>query len=295
MIQPLDISTDYIFKLVFGTEENKDVLISLLNAIFKGHPKVKSLQLMNSEISKILKNNKTIRLDVRADIGNQNYVDIYSQMMTLTVPSTGEQLTGERIPNGYAFHIATNDPRVEVMDYDLNSYVYNPISNKKLTTYQSGSISELISKTDANKITPVDSNTIELEINSEYCDVDETGKPYVGRETRKFNPYIEFKVDNLGNAKYLEFEYENIGDCTLDFNVQFTKNGSTNKKYTYEHSCAIGKKKKLTINLEKSPVSTKEFNTISIRFTNYRVNDGVEELLPTRKMVISNLYAKGSK
>ena len=85
MIQPLDISTDYIFKLVFGTEENKDVLISLLNAIFKGHPKVKSLQLMNSEISKILKNNKTIRLDVRADIGNQNYVDIEIQ-----VRNTGE-------------------------------------------------------------------------------------------------------------------------------------------------------------------------------------------------------------
>lgn len=256
---------------------------------------VKARQELARRILDLKKNNKVFFASHYDNENNQNYVDIYSQMMTLTVPSTGEQLTGERIPNGYAFHIATNDTRVEVMDYDLNSYVYNPISNKKLTTYQSGSISELISKTDANKITPVDSNTIELEINSEYCDVDETGKPYVGRETRKFNPYIEFKVDNLGNAKYLEFEYENNGDCTLDFNVQFTKNGSTNKKYTYEHSCAIGKKKKLTINLEKSPVSTKEFNTISIRFTNYRVNDGVEELLPTRKMVISNLYAKGSK
>ena len=85
MIQPLDISTDYIFKLVFGTEENKDVLISLLNAIFKGHPEVKDLKLMNSEISKILKNNKTIRLDVRADIGNRNYVDIEIQ-----VRNTGE-------------------------------------------------------------------------------------------------------------------------------------------------------------------------------------------------------------
>ena len=85
MIQPLDISTDYIFKLVFGTEENKDVLISLLNTIFKGHPEVKDLKLMNSEISKILKNNKTIRLDVRADIGNRNYVDIEIQ-----VRNTGE-------------------------------------------------------------------------------------------------------------------------------------------------------------------------------------------------------------
>ena len=115
MIQPLDISTDYIFKLVFGTEENKDVLISLLNAIFKGHPKVNNLQLMNSEISKILKNNKTIRLDVRADIGNQNYVDIEIQVRN----------TGEIIDRGvqYMCNMMTESFKKHT-DKDANSYAY---------------------------------------------------------------------------------------------------------------------------------------------------------------------------
>ena len=78
-INLLDITSDYIFKLVFGREENKDLLISLLNAIFKGNPHVEDITLQNSEISKILKNNKTIHLDVRAKVGEQEYVDVEIQ------------------------------------------------------------------------------------------------------------------------------------------------------------------------------------------------------------------------
>ena len=138
MIQPLDISTDYIFKLVFGTEENKDVLISLLNAIFKGHPKVNNLQLMNSEISKILKNNKTIRLDVRADIGNQNYVDIEIQVRN----------TGEIIDRGvqYMCNMMTESFKKHT-DKDANSYAYPKVIGvwilKENITHRTNAVNEM--------------------------------------------------------------------------------------------------------------------------------------------------------
>lgn len=76
----LDIKSDYIFKLVFGDEKHKRILISLLNAILKGDPKVGDLKILNPEIPKILKKGKSVRLDVKADIGEEKYIDIEIQV-----------------------------------------------------------------------------------------------------------------------------------------------------------------------------------------------------------------------
>lgn len=81
----LDIQSDYIFKLLFGAEKNKKLLISLINSILKGNPEVKDLELRNSEMSKILKNNRTIHLDIKAEIGFQKFINIEVQ-----VQNTGE-------------------------------------------------------------------------------------------------------------------------------------------------------------------------------------------------------------
>ena len=81
----LDIQSDYVFKRVFGTEKNKKLLISLLNAILKGDPTVTNLEIRNTEISKILKNNLTLYLDIKAEINPQEFVDIEIQ-----VRNTGE-------------------------------------------------------------------------------------------------------------------------------------------------------------------------------------------------------------
>ena len=62
----LDIKSDYIFKQVFCVEKNKDLLISLLNAILQGKPEIKSIELKNTDIPKLLQDNKSIRLDVKA-------------------------------------------------------------------------------------------------------------------------------------------------------------------------------------------------------------------------------------
>ena len=75
----LDIQSDYIFKRVFGVEKNKKLLISLINSILKGNPTVTDLEIRNTEISKIVKNNLTIYLDIKAEINPQEFVDIEIQ------------------------------------------------------------------------------------------------------------------------------------------------------------------------------------------------------------------------
>ena len=61
-----DPKEDFVFKALFGTEENKKLLISLLNSILKGKPYIKDLSLNNTELTKILEPNKSSRLDILA-------------------------------------------------------------------------------------------------------------------------------------------------------------------------------------------------------------------------------------
>ncbi len=75
----LDIKSDYIFKQIFGAEKHKRLLLSLLNAILKGDPHIKSIELRNSEIAKILKDNKHVHLDVKAEVGELEYINIEIQ------------------------------------------------------------------------------------------------------------------------------------------------------------------------------------------------------------------------
>ena len=58
-----DPKEDFIFKMIFGTEENKSILISLLNSILKWRPHIKDITLENNGISKIFKDNKSSRLE----------------------------------------------------------------------------------------------------------------------------------------------------------------------------------------------------------------------------------------
>ena len=74
-----DPKEDFIFKMIFGSEENKSILISLLNAILKWKPYIKDLTLENNEISKIFKDSKSSRLDILATDDNGIKYDIEMQ------------------------------------------------------------------------------------------------------------------------------------------------------------------------------------------------------------------------
>jgi predicted transposase/invertase (TIGR01784 family) len=96
MTNLLDPKQDYIFKNIFGTEQNKSLLISLLNSLFKGNPHIQDLTYDNPNIEKILEKDKASRLDVRATTDDKTMLDIEIQCK-----NTGE------IPQR-AFHYLAN-------------------------------------------------------------------------------------------------------------------------------------------------------------------------------------------
>ena len=79
MTNLLDVRQDYIFKLIFADERNKDVLIALLNAILKDNPHVYDITIQNPEMPKIFSNSKWMYLDIKAKIGDDQYVNIEVQ------------------------------------------------------------------------------------------------------------------------------------------------------------------------------------------------------------------------
>jgi predicted transposase/invertase (TIGR01784 family) len=96
MIDLLDPKLDYIFKNIFGTEKNKRVLLSFLNALLKGNPPIGDLTFDNTDIAKILGEDKASRLDIKATADDGTKLDIEIQ-----VRNTGE------IPQR-AFHYLAN-------------------------------------------------------------------------------------------------------------------------------------------------------------------------------------------
>ena len=67
-------TSDYVFCNLFGAEENIDCLKSLLNSILKGNPSVEK---------KRTKDDKSIRVDIMADINDKTMVDIEMQCSNL--------------------------------------------------------------------------------------------------------------------------------------------------------------------------------------------------------------------
>lgn len=95
----LDPKQDYIFKNIFGVEKNKKLLLSLLNAILDDDPHINDLTMHNTEISKILKEDKTSRLDVRARTDTGIEIDIEIQCQnTGEIPERAAHYTARMLP-----------------------------------------------------------------------------------------------------------------------------------------------------------------------------------------------------
>ena len=78
-IKPTD---DFIFKRLFGTEENKDILIAFLNALFKEYeflPHIEDIELQNSELIKRYDENRSGSLDIKAKVKGNTFIDIEVQ------------------------------------------------------------------------------------------------------------------------------------------------------------------------------------------------------------------------
>jgi len=78
----LDVKTDYAFKKVFGSKENKDILISFLNAIIDfGDKKIEDLEIIDPYNIPMLKGMKDTYVDVKAKLSDKSKVIIEMQVL----------------------------------------------------------------------------------------------------------------------------------------------------------------------------------------------------------------------
>ena len=73
------ILNDYVFKQVFGQENDNPILISFLNAMLDGDINIKHVTILNSEIPRLSEMGRTILLDVQAQTDDGTYIDIEVQ------------------------------------------------------------------------------------------------------------------------------------------------------------------------------------------------------------------------
>ena len=71
---------DLAFKKIFGVEENKDLLISLVNSIVSEKDQVENITLLNPYNAKNFKNDKLSILDIKAEGSNGRRFNIEIQI-----------------------------------------------------------------------------------------------------------------------------------------------------------------------------------------------------------------------
>ncbi|QAA33571.1 Rpn family recombination-promoting nuclease/putative transposase [Clostridium manihotivorum] len=76
----LDPKVDFVFKNIFGSEKNPEILISFLNAILKPKDKITAVEIKGNDIEKQFVEDKYSRLDVKATTSNNEIVNIEIQL-----------------------------------------------------------------------------------------------------------------------------------------------------------------------------------------------------------------------
>ena len=73
---------DFVFKLIFGDEKNKDILIAFLSDVLRlSKEEFQDIELLNTELLKDFKEDKKGILDVRVKTGNGEHIDIEIQIL----------------------------------------------------------------------------------------------------------------------------------------------------------------------------------------------------------------------
>jgi predicted transposase/invertase (TIGR01784 family) len=75
----LNPQLDVVFKLLLGSEENRPLLLSLLNAVLDLPSPIESVQVMNPELPKAGVDDKGIALDLRLWLTSGEQVDVEIQ------------------------------------------------------------------------------------------------------------------------------------------------------------------------------------------------------------------------
>ncbi|MDR3079103.1 MAG: Rpn family recombination-promoting nuclease/putative transposase, partial [Rickettsiales bacterium] len=75
----LEPTRDFVFKNIFGVERNRRIVVSFLNAVLEGNPKISSIEFGNSEIPRARKDGKSVRLDILARTPDDTIINIEIQ------------------------------------------------------------------------------------------------------------------------------------------------------------------------------------------------------------------------
>ena len=81
LVEKLNPLVDFTFKKLFGVDENKDILIDLINAIVSEEDKIVDLEIKNPYNPKAFKNDKLSILDIKARGANKKWYVIEMQVM----------------------------------------------------------------------------------------------------------------------------------------------------------------------------------------------------------------------
>ena len=76
----LDPKIDFVFKKIFGAENNKLVLIDFLNSAINDEDKIVDVELKNTDIEKEFLDSKFSRLDIKAITDKKEHVNIEIQV-----------------------------------------------------------------------------------------------------------------------------------------------------------------------------------------------------------------------
>ena len=121
----LSPKTDFVFKRIFGTQDNEDVLMSFLNAVFEdaGQPLIASVEILNPFLEKDALSDKMSVLDVKARTESGMLLDVEIQLrdqrdMAKRTLFYWSKLFQGQLQEGDSYHQLHKAVTVNVLDFD---------------------------------------------------------------------------------------------------------------------------------------------------------------------------------
>ena len=135
----LDVKTDYAFKKVFGTLENKPILIKFLNSIitFPDNNKIKDLTIVDPYNIPMLKGMKDTFVDVKAVLDNDTKVIVEMQVLNhqgfeKRVLYNAAKNYSVQLKRSDNYHLLNPVIALSIVDFDMFEENKNVITNFKL-------------------------------------------------------------------------------------------------------------------------------------------------------------------
>ena len=137
----LSPKVDFVFKKIFGSEENKSVLISFLNATLKPKKEIVAVDLKNTDIEKEYLKDKFSRLDVKATTSNKETINIEIQLsdqynMTKRTLYYWSKMYEEQMEQSYNYRKLSRTVCINILNYNYldNDRFHNTYRLKEIET-----------------------------------------------------------------------------------------------------------------------------------------------------------------